>query len=72
MNVIMFNTRDSKRVHLNVNYLVCVSKNNYIIKKDIINDEDEFYYRIRTIDEEYFVNKEEYENLIYVLEKWII
>ena len=71
MNFVVFETQHKKTVHLRTNNIVSVYKEKYLNKK-IQNDKYEYYYILRSTNDEYFITKEEYERLIYLIEKGII
>lgn len=72
MNFVVFESKRKKTVHLRVNNIVSVYKEKYLINNGIQNDKYEYYYIVRATNDEYFITKEEYERLIYLIEKGII
>lgn len=71
MNFVVFESKHKKTVYLRTNNIVSVYKEKYINNK-IQNDKYEYYYILRSTNDEYFITKEEYERLIYLIEKGII
>lgn len=74
MNFVVFETQHKKTVYLRTNNIVSVYKEKYLFNNKNQNYQfvDEYYYRVRSTNEEHFITKEEYERLIHLIEKGII